>query len=357
MSVKAFGTNDVSTVKVWSKAVDREVLPKTLVGRFMGEGSSNIIQVKNELQKSDGDRIRMNLQYLLSGDGVTGNEVLEGNEETWNEATDNLLIDQQRQAVRVYGNIDQQRVVYNMRSDGRDQLTDWWADRVDRVVLNHLCGNAAETRAAYIGSNTITSPTTNKVLYAGSATSAATLGSSDTFSYALVDKALLRAKLLHESYSEPVMRPIRINGGSFYVMILSPEQVNDLQTDTSTMSWSDINKAAIQGGEVSGNPIFTGALGLYKGVIFFESERIPKAQDSGTAVSSTKSAVMLGAQACWMGYGRSEYGRVEKYKWVEETFDFKNEHGIAAGLIWGVKKAVFNSVDHAAIVVNTYATE
>jgi N4-gp56 family major capsid protein len=357
MAVKAFGTNDASTVKTWSKAVDREVLPKTLMGRFMGEGSTNIIQVKNELSKNSGDRIRMNLHYLLSGDGVTGNEVLEGNEVTWSEATDDLTIDQQRQGVRVYGNIDDQRTVYDMRATGRDQLSDWWADRIDRVCLNHLCGNAAETRSAYNGFNTITSPTTNKSIYAGSATSAATLTSADVFSYAVVDKSLLRAKLLHETYGEPVMRPLRIAGGSYYVMILSPEQVDDLQTDTSTMSWSDIHKAALQGGEVSGNPIFTGALGVYKGVIFFESERIPLAQDSGTAVANTKSAVMLGAQAAWMGYGRSEYGRPEKMKWVEETFDFQNEHGIAAGMIWGVKKAVFNSVDHAAIVVNTYAAE
>lgn len=39
------------------------------------------------------------------------------------------------------------------------------------------------------------------------------------------------------------------------------------------------------------------------------------------------------------------------------TFDFGNENGIAASLIFGMEKAVFNSVDHATIVVATYAVE
>lgn len=356
MAIRDFGTNDPSTVKLWSKATEREVLPKTLMGKFVGKGKSNIIVELDELTKSAGDRIRINFQYLLSARGRIGNEVLEGNEEAPVFYTDNIVIDQQRNAVRVYDTIDSQRVVYNVRRDARDQLSDWFADRLDAAFLNQAVGNVAETDAAYTGLQACVAPSTNNKMYPGAATSAATLTTSDTFSLDLVDAAITRAKVLHDVYNQPLIRPIKMKGGEYYVMILHPFQVESMRTDTSTGMWLDIHRAAMQGGEVSGNPIFDGSLGVYNRVIFFEDSRIPLANDTTTAVANTRSAVLLGAGALHMAYGRVG-GRKERYNWVEETFDFRNEHGISASLIYGMKKTVFNSVDHGTIVIPTYAAE
>jgi hypothetical protein len=44
MAVLAFGTNDNSTVKLWSKSTEREILPKTLMGKFVGSGSGSYLQ-------------------------------------------------------------------------------------------------------------------------------------------------------------------------------------------------------------------------------------------------------------------------------------------------------------------------
>ena len=356
MSILSFGTNDASTVKVWSKSTNREVLPKTLVGKFMGEGAGSICQIKDELTKSAGDRIRMNIQYLLSARGRTGNEVLEGNEEAPDFQTDDITIDQLRNAVRFYGRMDKQRVVYDARRDGRDQLSDWYADRLDVSFLNHVCGNTAETDTAYTALNATVAPSTNNILWAGSATSYATLGSGDTFDLTYVDKAVTRAKTLHHLYDQPIIRPVKIAGSDYYVLVLHPHQVKAMRANTSTGQWLDIQKAAMQGGKVSDNPIFSGALGVYNGVIFFESPRIPLGSDTTTAVASTRSAVLLGAQSAWCGYGR-DGGRAERYVWNEETFDFGNEHGVAVSLIYGMKKAIFNSKDLSTIVIGTYAVE
>ena len=35
--------------------------------------------------------------------------------------------------------------------------------------------------------------------------------------------------------------------------------------------------------------------------------------------------------------------------------DYENQFGVAAGLIGGVKKTVFNSIDYATIALTTYA--
>jgi N4-gp56 family major capsid protein len=354
VAVLSFGTNDNSTVKVWSKATEREVLPKTLISKFMGEGAGNIIQVKDELSKGPGDRVRMNLQMLLGADGRVGNEVLEGNEEAPSFYTDDLVIDQLRHASRYYGRMDRQRVVYDFRRDSRDQLSDWWADRLDTVFLNHVAGNDYETNAAYIGANTITAPTTNKQILQNGAANYAALASTDTMNLTLIEDAVVRAKTLRSDKNEPLIRPVKIAGGDYYVCILHPFQVKDLRKNTSTGQWFDIQRAAMEGGQVADNPIFTGSLGVYNGVIFFESDRIPYGNDTTTQDTDTRKAVLLGAQAAWFAYGR-EGGRAERYLWNEESFDYGNEHGVSASLIYGMKKAKFNSVDHGVIVLGTWA--
>ncbi len=356
MAVLAFGTNDASTVKLWSKATDREVLPKTLIGKFIGSGANSVIQTKDETSKSAGDRIRMNLQYLLSARGRVGNEVLEGNEEVPTFATDDVTIDQLRNAIRYYGAMDKQRVVYDVRRDAKDQLSDWFADRLDTAFLNQVCGNTAQTDSAYTGLNATIAPSSNNIIFASGAANYAALTSNDTFDLSLVDQLVVRAKTLFHEYDQPLIRPVRVAGGEYYVLILHPHQVKDMRANTSTGQWMDIQKAAMQGGAIGDNPIFSGALGMYNGVIFFESPRIPLGSDSTTAVANTRSAVLLGAQSAWLAYGR-EGGRAERYKWVEETFDFKNEHGVGVSLIMGLKKAQFKSVDHGCMVLGTYAAE
>jgi len=40
----------------------------------------------------------------------------------------------------------------------------------------------------------------------------------------------------------------------------------------------------------------------------------------------------------------------------EEEFDYGNKLGVSAGMIFGLKKSVFNSADFATIAIDTYAT-
>jgi len=54
-----------------------------------------------------------------------------------------------------------------------------------------------------------------------------------------------------------------------------------------------------------------------------------------------------------MGFGRDD--GPQRFTWVEELFDYENELGVAAGMIFGLKKAVFNAADFATIVMSSYA--
>ena len=67
--------------KAWAKQTWTTAMKDLFFGKFMGEGVNNIIQVLNDLEKESGDRITQSLVLKLKGDGVTGDDILEGNEE------------------------------------------------------------------------------------------------------------------------------------------------------------------------------------------------------------------------------------------------------------------------------------
>jgi hypothetical protein len=70
-----------NTLKLWSRKVWSDSVKETVYGRLIGTSDRSIIQVKDELSKSEGDRVRFGLRALPSGIGVQDEETLEGNEE------------------------------------------------------------------------------------------------------------------------------------------------------------------------------------------------------------------------------------------------------------------------------------
>lgn len=354
MAVLDFASGNDHTVKVWSEELNREVLPKTLIGRFAGSGPNSILQSVDELTKSAGDTVYTNLEYLISGDGVTDGETLEGNEQRQSFYRDTVAINELAQAMRWKTRMAQQRVVFKFRESAKAQLSDWFADRLDQSFFNQVCGNTVQTNTKYTGFNATVAPDANHVIRAGAAADDSALGTSDTFDLSLLDKAVTKAKTLHDVNGLPIIRPVRIAGGEYYVVVLHPYQVRDMRTDTSTGQWQDIQKAAMQGGSIGDNPIFSGSLGVYNGCILMESTRIPVGCITTTAYANTRRAVLLGAQSAALAYGR-EGGRKERYLWNEESFDHGREASIAAGLIFGLKKCRFNSADFGTIVISTYA--
>ncbi len=78
MAVTSYGTNDPMAVKLWSKRLAVEVLKTTWAMKFSGPTSASIIQIKDELSKSAGDKITYGLRMQLTGTGVIGDGTLEG---------------------------------------------------------------------------------------------------------------------------------------------------------------------------------------------------------------------------------------------------------------------------------------
>ena len=360
MATTEFGVNHALAQKLWSKRLFHEVIKEQWLSKFLGEGSNQVIQIQGDTQKSAGDRIRVGLRMLLSGPGIQGDDTQEGNEEALTTYSDDVLINQLRHATRSKGKMSEQRVPWSVREENRAGLKDWWAERLETWAANQLAGYTAQTDTRYTGNQAAVTVDAAHHIIAGpnGAGSTAETSISATTSYGTgnyltltdIDRCVTKAKTM-----SPKIRPIRMGGKDWYVMFLHPYQVFGLRNDTAAAnSWNTLQRAAVQGGDLTNNPIFTGALGVYNNVILHEWSYLPNGvSNSAVSLNAIRRAVFCGAQAGLMAYGQG--GGPNQMSWVEELFDYGNQLGVSAGMIGGLKKTVFNSADFGTIVVSSYA--
>lgn len=323
----------------------------------MGKSSNSLIQVFDDTSKGAGDRITVPLRMQLSGRGAGETDMLEGNEEALTTFNDSLVINDLAHAVRVKTRIDAQRVPFSVREEARLGIQDWYSERIDTAMANQLTGYTDQTDVLYNGNNAALAASTGTgadrriILGDGNAgtLTEASISASQTFSLSILDRAVNIAKT-----TSPLIRPVTVGSSRYYCAFLHPDQVRDLRTNTNTGSWLDLQKAVLQGGEIEDNPIFTGALGVYNGVVLHEWTRLPgDALKPIAANANIRRAVFCGAQAAACAWGK---GYSEEPKYIEDVFDYERQFGVSVQTIVGCKKTRFNSKDFGTIVLSTFAT-
>lgn len=360
MAKTEFGVNHPLAVKLYSKTLANEAYRRTFIGKFIGKSEDSLIQEKVDLKKSAGDKITCGLNVQLQGDGIQGDATLEGNEEALQFYDDSIMVDQLRHATRTKGKMTEQRVPYSLRNVSKDRLADWWARRMDVSFFNQICGYTAQTDTKYTGNNSVLAPSTNRHIWQGGNSDDQSIDSADTFTLDLVQIAKQKAMTAStEDGTGPLVRPFNQQGEEMYVMFLHDYQAYDLQRSAE---WREVQRSALAGGDIKGNPLFTGALGVYDNVILHKASRITNGvnSSSGAAISTVKRAVLCGAQSAMIAFG-SENGAT-RYSWYEDMFDYGNQLGVKAGSIFGIKKCKFvpeddsstNAEDFGTVVVSTY---
>lgn len=366
MGSTSYPVNDSLAVKLWSRVLDHEALKFTAIYPLIGEDSNSIIHLKDETQKGVGDQITYGIVMQLSQAGFSENQVAEGNGETLTTYSDQLTVNELMAVVGVKSQrtIDQQRVPWDLRNEARGRLGDWYAKRYSVAFFNHVCGYSLQADTRYTGLNAVTAPSASRIIRQSSRASDDLLTSGDTFTLDLIDKAKEMAIT-----ATPPLRPVRIKGSDvrgngrsdfnntledMFVAYLHPYQVTDLRKNTSSGQWMDIQKYASMGRAETGNKIFTGALGVYNSVILRSAYDVTTGISAANAdVATVRRAVLLGGQACMMGFGRNN--GPTKMTWNEELFDHKRRLEISALTIHGLKKTRYNSVDYGTVVISTYA--
>lgn len=314
--------------ELWRKQLFADIRDDLFMTRFIGETEQSMIQELTDLKKEKGSNISFGLGMKLSGAGVTGDSALESNEEATTDYDEDVAIDQLRNAVRLTGNMDEKKSAYEMRSKAKNRLADWFAERIDQEILDKICGKTTSTF-----SNTPTAAAASRAIYAGGAGSIGAITTAMKMDTKVLDAAKQTAIL-----ASPKIRPIKIGGKSYYVAILHPYDASNLRQDPV---WNQAQREANVRGEE--NPIFSGALGIYNGIIIHEHEYVFRTND-GSGSAQVARNILCGQQAGVIAWG-------SPVKWVEKEFDYANSWGISCGAIFGTIKPIFNSVDYGAITM------
>jgi N4-gp56 family major capsid protein len=294
----------------------------------MGDSPRSMIQEMTDLKKEPGSKINFGLGMKLSGDGVTGDSELEGNEESMTDYEEEVEINQLRHGVRLKGRMDEKKSAYEMRTSAKERLTDWWAERLDKEIIDKLCGKTTSTFA-----NTPTAAAATRSVWAGGQSATASVTSAMKMDTKVLDAAKQMAKM-----ASPKIRPVKVNGKFYYIAILHPYDATNLRQDPV---WNQAQREANVRGET--NPIFSGALGVYNGIIIHEHEYVYRTNDgSGSAYVARN--ILCGQQAGVIAWG-------QVVKWVEKSFDYGNKWGISVGAIFGTIKPMFNSLDYGVVTM------
>lgn len=362
MAAVTYGVNDAETNKLLSKALYHAIIPETFFhkrGMIGKEGA--LLYLKDDLNKEAGDRVRDVLVDVVDSPGKGGTEVLEGDEDAYETYTDDLLVDELRNAIKVpaQGTIEQQRVLFDCREAGFETLKKWFTKRLNVAMFNQICANQiVGLSTKYSGSNAVPAPDADHVIRPNGLTTDQAVQADPTakFSLRMIDIAVERAETFQDEFGKQLFEPMMIEGEELYLLFLHTHQATQLRLDaTAAGEWVDIHQAALQGGQISGNPIFTGALGIYNQTLIFKSPLVPQGAHSSTFAAQTnvRRAAFCGAHAGCIAFGQG-YGE-DTFRWNEKDEDYGKKLGVAATTVWGLKRTIFNSSNLAVIHIPTYA--
>ena len=362
MAKTIIGVGDPKAVKRYSALLATDTAKKGYwTSRFFGKGvdASAPVHQLNELENQAGDLITYDLSVQLAGQGVEGDDTLEGDEEKLTLYTDSLYIDQYRHAVDTGGAMTRKRTIHNLRDIAKKRLSDWWARLFDEMLFMYASGARGVNSGfilptSYTGfaNNDLSAPDSDHLIIGGGAKTA--MDSGDKMTLNFIDVAKTNAQMLGgDSSQTPQLQPVMIDGEEHFVCVMSPWQAYDLRTATGDAGWLAIQKAAAAAEGKKSN-IFKGALGMHNNVLLHEHSNVVRFSDYGNPATVTAArALFLGDQAMTMAFGSAGTGL--RFDWHEETRDNGNQVVISTNSIFGINKTTFNSKDYGVIAIDTYA--
>lgn len=305
--------------KVWAKKVWHEGVKDSYFDKFTAMDGSNVVHQNKDLTNVKGDSVVFGLMMNLTGSGVEGNrQKLAGSEDTLNIYDFTVQTQLVRNAVSRF-EADDQKSQYDMLKEIKVVLKQWLSDWLDNKLISRLSYN----------------PSNGEVLYASAAGTQSSITANDKLTTTIISRAKRKA-MMHA----PKVQPIKVDGMDKYIMLVHPWAARDLKDDPKWL-------AAQQNANVRGskNPIFTGALGEYDGVILYEYERV-QTGNIGASSANVCQNLLLGKQAACFAVARPA-------KHIEQTDDYGNIAGNGIAFYGAVEKTKFNGMDYGIINVMT----
>ena len=305
--------------KIWTKKVWHEGVKDSYFDKFTAMDGSNVVHQNKDLTNVKGDSVVFGLMMNLTGSGVEGNrQKLAGSEDTLNIYDFTVQTQLVRNAVSRF-EADDQKSQYDMLKEIKVVLKQWLSDWLDNKLIDKLTSNNS----------------TAETVYASAAGTQASITANDKLTTTIISRAKRKAQM-----HAPKIQPIKIDGMDKYIMLVSPWAARDLKDDPKWL-------AAQQNANVRGskNPIFTGALGEYDGVVLYEYERVYNIS-TGASSANVCHNLLLGKQAACFAVARPA-------KHIEQTDDYGNIAGNGIAFYGAVEKTKFNGSDFGVINVRT----
>lgn len=309
--------------KLWVSKVNKEGQTASWFNKLTAKDGSLPIHKNSDLVGKKGLTITFPLKMELVGDGVTGNNTLLGSEEALVVYDFTVSIDQTRQAVSST-EWDSQKPVYEQWPEIKDSLVTWFANWQDKTLITKLTASPTGTSSA------------GEWMSAAAAGTEVAITASDKLTTTLISKAKRRAKK-----HAPKVIPFMIDGGEYYCMLVSLEAARDLRTDSAWLAaqqYANVRDAAK-------NPIFSGMLGIWDGVVVYEWERV-SVTATGASSALVSHNLLLGKQAAC-------YAVAKEMTPIKESTDYGNVLGQGIAFWNGIAKSVYNSKDYGVIQVMT----
>jgi hypothetical protein len=277
----------------------------------------------------------------LVGAGVTGNTILEGNEEILNLRSLNLVVSAFRHAVAV-SDWDEQKSVVDLREAAREALMTWELEKMRSDIITSLGAMTADgnvqvsygaataaQRNAWMVNNA------DRVLFGHQkanavsgvmATALLTLASpGDRMSAAILTLAKRMART-----ANPRIRPITVNDDEEWFVCFMPSLVfRDLLLDTTIT-----NALQYAWNRGSDNPLFTGGDLIYDGIIIREIPELGVITGAGAGGIDVAASFLCGAQALGCAWA-------QRMKSTTNTRDYGYMHGVGIQEIRGIGKLRF----------------
>jgi hypothetical protein len=310
----AYNINDPRTQKVWSKKFFKFMLENMVFSSLMGTDGNSPIAKVTDLTVKKGGSIVFEMEAPLTGNGigdhgrfiaVDGTDTF--NTEAMKDYNVTVAIHERGNSVQAASKITDQYTSTDVKTSGLRRLGVWMAEALedDIVAAASGVGNVNQTGTAKTGIETVNAvePTQNRYFAIGyndtteaveyttidGTSSSGITGDADqpltgftTDAQGLDSRfntdciSFLRRKareVIVDSYGGvslkiPKLTPLKIDGKETYCMVISRLQEKSLRADAKWIT-------AQQEGNVRGesNPIFSGAIGIWDGVVIKVSER------------------------------------------------------------------------------------